>query len=75
MQNFISRFKSFDLIHCSLPLDMLIRLPSIGSLINKGFIFIWVEKGEIQIGYHWLSRIGFDVIDQIMWVKTNETVS
>lgn len=63
------------MIHCSLPIDMLVKLPNISSLIKKGFIFIWAEKGEIQIGYHWLNRIGFDVIDQIMWIKTNETVN
>lgn len=50
---------------------MLVKLPSISSLINKGFLFIWVEHGEIQIGYHWLNRLGFDVIDQIMWIRTN----
>jgi N6-adenosine-specific RNA methylase IME4 len=59
------------MIHCSLPIDMLIKLSNISSIIPKGFIFIWVQKGEIQIGYHWLNRIGFDVIDQIIWVKTN----
>jgi N6-adenosine-specific RNA methylase IME4 len=75
LEQFAEKFNSFDMIHCSLPLDMLIKMPNISSLIPKGFIFIWVEKGEIQIGYHWLNRIGFDVIDQIMWIKTNEMVN
>lgn len=60
------------MIHCSVPLEMLMRMPGITSLIGKGFIFVWVEKGEIQAGYHWLNRMGFDVIDQIVWVKTNK---
>lgn len=40
-------------------------------LMEKGFVFIWVEKGETQIGYHLLNRWGFDVIDQIIWIKAN----
>ena len=27
------------------------------------------------MGYHLLNRWGFDVIDQIMWVKTNEDLN
>lgn len=41
-------------------------------LMEKGFIFIWVEQKETQIGYHLLNRWGFDVIDQIIWIKANE---
>ena len=43
--------------------------------MTNGFIFIWVKKGEIQAGYHILNRFGYDMIDQIMWIKTNETMT
>lgn len=75
MQNFVNEFGHFDIVHMSLPIDMLIKMPQLKSLIQKGFMFIWVERGEIQMGYHFLNRLGFDVIDQIMWVKTNEDLT
>ena len=73
--NFVNEFGFFDIVHLSLPIDMLIKMPQLKNLIQKGFMFIWVERGEIQMGYHFLNRLGFDVIDQIMWVKTNEDVT
>ena len=42
--------------------------------MTNGFIFVWAQKGEIQAGYHILNRLGYDVIDQIMWVKSNENM-
>ena len=39
----------------------------------KGFIFIWVEKGETPLAYHLMKRLGYDVIDQIVWVKCDES--
>lgn len=71
IQNFVKSFQHFDIVHCSLPIEVLVQLPTLKSLIQKGFVFIWVERAEIQMGYHLLNRLGFDVIDQIMWVKTN----
>ena len=73
--NSVNEFGFFDIVHLSLPIDMLIKMPQLKNLIQKGFMFIWVERGEIQMGYHFLNRLGFDVIDQIMWVKTNEDVT
>lgn len=71
IQNFVKDFQYFDIVHCSLPIEILIQLPTLKHLIQKGFFFIWAERAEIQMGYHFLNRLGFDVIDQIMWVKTN----
>lgn len=51
---------------------MLTKIPEITPILPKGFVFIWVEKREIPIGYHILNRWGFDVIDQIMWIKTDK---
>lgn len=62
----------FDLIHLDLPIPYLQTLEDFDTLIEKGFIFMWAERGEIQVGYHLLNRWGFDVIDQIMWIKANE---
>lgn len=70
-EQFSAKFGTFDMIHYSLPLEMLAKSPQIKSCMTNGFIFVWVQKGEIQAGYHILNRLGFDVIDQIMWVKTN----
>ena len=74
-QNFVKEFGHFDIAHLSVPIEMLIKIPQLKNLIQKGFMFIWVERGEIQMGYHFLNRLGFDVIDQIMWVKTNEDLT
>ena len=38
-------------------------------------MFVWAKKGEIQTGYHIMNRLGYDIIDQIMWVKTNQEMS
>lgn len=35
------KFGTFDVVHCSLPLDMLVKLPEISCLIPRGFLFIW----------------------------------
>jgi hypothetical protein len=70
--NFVKDFGTFDLIHFSLPISYLYLFPEIVNIIEKGFIFVWVEQGETQIGYHLLNRWGFDIIDQIIWIKSNE---
>ena len=62
------------MIHFSLPMEMLAKLPKISECMTNGFIFVWAQKGEIQAGYHILNRLGYDVIDQIMWVKSNENM-
>jgi N6-adenosine-specific RNA methylase IME4 len=62
----------FDLIHFSLPIKYLQLFPDVPLLMEKGFIFVWVDHRETQIGYHLLNRWGFDIIDQIIWIKSNE---
>lgn len=70
--SFSKEFGMFDLIHFSLPISYLNLFPEMVNIIEKGFIFVWVEQGETQIGYHILNRWGFDIIDQLIWIKANE---
>lgn len=38
-------------------------------LSEKGFCFLWVTPSFIKTGYYCLNKWGYDVIDQIIWVK------
>ena len=41
-------------------------------LSEKGFCFLWVTPSFIKTGYYCLNKWGYDVIDQIIWVKTTK---
>ena len=42
------------------------------SLSEKGLCFLWVLNCLIDVGYKCLQKWGYDVIDQIVWVKSKK---
>lgn len=39
------------------------------SLSEKGFCFLWVLNSLLDFGYQCLNKWGYDVVDQLIWVK------
>ncbi len=39
------------------------------KLFNLGFCFLWVLNSLLNTGYECLNNWGYDVVDQITWVK------
>ena len=41
----------------------------IETLSNNGFIFLWILNKYMNFGYDCLQKWGYEVVDQIVWVK------
>ena len=39
------------------------------SRSEKGFCFLWVLNSLLDFGYQCLNKWGYDVVDQLIWVK------
>lgn len=44
----------------------------IEKLSQKGFIFLWILNTQMNVGYEMLNKWGYEVIDQIIWVKLKD---
>ena len=40
------------------------------DLSNRGFCFLWILNSQMNVGYECLNKWGYDVVDQITWIKT-----
>ncbi|XP_038126360.1 N6-adenosine-methyltransferase subunit METTL3 [Cyprinodon tularosa] len=63
-------------IHMELPYgtltdDEMIKL-SIPALQDDGFLFLWVTGRAMELGRECLSLWGYERVDEIIWVKTNQ---
>jgi hypothetical protein len=45
LESFVREFGVFDLVHFSLPVKFLQLLTDVPLLMEKGFVFVWVEQG------------------------------
>ena len=43
---------------------------NIGSLSEKGFMFLWILGNQIKMACEMLAKWGYDLVDLIVWVKT-----
>lgn len=43
---------------------------NIGTLSEKGFMFLWILGNQIKSACEMLSKWGYDLVDIIVWVKT-----
>ncbi|XP_043953197.1 N6-adenosine-methyltransferase subunit METTL3 isoform X1 [Gambusia affinis] len=63
-------------IHMELPYGTLtddeMRKLSIPALQDDGFLFLWVTGRAMELGRECLSQWGYERIDEIIWVKTNQ---
>ncbi len=66
---------SFDIIHVSYPIPFLFETDFISELSQGGLIFVWAQSDELALGYQLLNRCGYEVVDQIIWVKSNSAES
>ncbi|XP_061664896.1 N6-adenosine-methyltransferase subunit METTL3 [Syngnathoides biaculeatus] len=63
-------------IHMELPYGTLtddeMRKLNIPVLQDEGFLFLWVTGRAMELGRECLSLWGYERIDEIIWVKTNQ---
>uniref|UniRef100_A0A3B3XG90 mRNA m(6)A methyltransferase n=1 Tax=Poecilia mexicana TaxID=48701 RepID=A0A3B3XG90_9TELE len=63
-------------IHMELPYGTLtddeMRKLSIPALQDDGFLFLWVTGRAMELGRECLSQWGYERVDEIIWVKTNQ---
>ncbi|KAM3842433.1 N(6)-adenosine-methyltransferase subunit METTL3 [Diretmus argenteus] len=63
-------------IHMELPYGTLtddeMRKLNIPILQDDGFLFLWVTGRAMELGRECLSLWGYDHVDEIIWVKTNQ---
>ena len=58
--------------------EFIITLDKITSILNilhyfiKGLIFLWVTGRAMELGRECLKLWGYDRVDEIIWVKTNQ---
>ncbi|CAG0878512.1 unnamed protein product [Darwinula stevensoni] len=63
-------------IHMELPYgtmsDQEMRALNVPSLQDEGLIFLWVTGRAMELGRECLSLWGYERVDEIVWVKTNQ---
>ena len=63
-------------IHMELPYGTMsddeMRALNIPALQDEGYIFLWVTGRAMELGRECLTLWGYDRIDEIVWVKTNQ---
>uniref|UniRef100_A0A3P9LZN5 mRNA m(6)A methyltransferase n=1 Tax=Oryzias latipes TaxID=8090 RepID=A0A3P9LZN5_ORYLA len=63
-------------IHMELPYGTLtddeMRKLNIPALQDDGFLFLWVTGRAMELGRECLSQWGYERVDEIIWVKTNQ---
>jgi len=63
-------------IHQDLPygtmMDDEMRRLNIGCLQDEGVIFVWVTGRAMELGRECLAYWGYDRVDELIWVKTNQ---
>jgi predicted RNA methylase len=67
--SFMFSNSKFNLEYNTLSNNEIISIP-VEKLSKKGFCFLWVLNSLMNVGYECLNKWGYDVVDQITWVKT-----
>ena len=67
---FSDTFGTFDLLMITEPIQHFFTLDDITRVSKVGFLFFWIQGHEMAVGYHLMDRWGYDIVDQIIWVKT-----
>jgi mRNA (2'-O-methyladenosine-N6-)-methyltransferase len=67
--SFMFSNSKFNLEYNTMSNNEIISIP-VEKLSKKGFCFLWVLNSLMNVGYECLNKWGYDVVDQITWVKT-----
>jgi N6-adenosine-specific RNA methylase IME4 len=67
--SFMFSNSKFNLEYNTLSNNEIVSIP-VEKLSKKGFCFLWVLNSLMNVGYECLNKWGYDVVDQITWVKT-----
>lgn len=59
----------FNLDYCTMSNQEIINI-QVEDLSTKGFCFLWILNSQMNIGYECMNKWGYDVIDQLTWIKT-----
>ena len=63
-------------IHMDLPYGTMgddeMRKMDIGCLQSEGLIFLWVTGRAMELGRELLALWGYNRVDELIWVKTNQ---
>lgn len=64
-------------IHMSLPYGTLsdddMRALNVPALQTEGLLFLWVTGRSMELGHELLHQWGYTRIDELIWIKTNQT--
>lgn len=66
--SFMFSNSKFNLEYNTLANNEILSLP-VENLSKKGFCFLWVLNSLMNVGYECLNKWGYDIVDQITWVK------
>lgn len=59
----------FNLEYNTMSNSEIMNIP-VGVLSRKGFCFLWILNSQMHIGYECLNKWGYEVVDQLTWIKT-----
>ncbi|ESO04559.1 hypothetical protein HELRODRAFT_121421, partial [Helobdella robusta] len=60
-----------DLPYGTMPDDVMKKL-DVSSLQDDGYIFLWVTGRAMELGRECLTLWGYEKVDELIWVKTNQ---
>eukprot|EP00924_Labyrinthula_sp_SR-Ha-C_P003983 augustus_masked-scaffold_3-processed-gene-10.4-mRNA-1 protein AED:0.32 eAED:0.32 QI:0/-1/0/1/-1/1/1/0/149 len=46
-----------------------------GTLVTNGYVFMWTATGTLAVAMNWIDQEGFEMIEQIVWIKMTEGAS
>lgn len=67
--SFMFSNSKFNLDYNTLSNNEILSIP-VDKLSRKGFFFLWVLNSLLDVGYECLNKWGYEVVDQIIWIKT-----
>ena len=70
--SFMFSNSKFNLDYNTLSNHEILSIP-VEKLSNSGFFFLWVLNSLLDVGYACLNKWGYEVVDQITWIKTRNS--
>ncbi len=59
----------FNLNYSTMSNHEIMNIP-VETLSRKGFCFLWILNSQMDVGYQCMEKWGYQVVDQITWIKT-----